>query len=207
MGYSAIREAVLERRRKAVAIERAARRSGKSSRAITAVVERTLERPGSLRKPDDRPPPLPAQSDRETKVRGLLERGMGLAVKTRMVQLKARLVAANTNLRRELIRARKMRRRFERSAYNPEQLGEQEGLAWLYEQLMELGDEARDVGDTAGALAAYRTLAVLAGHMQERRTSTAGTAINLNLVEMIRRLDAEEQAAPGLIEEEASRHR
>jgi hypothetical protein len=86
-----------------------------------------------------------------------------------------------------------MRRRLEGQAHKPEEMGEEAGLRWLFAQLAEVSDEARDVGDTQGALAALRTLAILAGHMEQRGAPGRLRDINVSFAAMIQRLDQEEE--------------
>jgi hypothetical protein len=116
--YSAIREAVLARR-KAAAENPEAEKSRKRGRP----------RKDPSAPADIRPLPISGPAPTEIKVQGLLERGMATAEQIGAVSLKAQLVAAHSELRAQLVRAREMRRRLNRMSLPPEQLGEEQGRA------------------------------------------------------------------------------
>jgi hypothetical protein len=188
--YSAIREAILARRQKPEPVK--LRKRGRPRK------DRTAPR-------DNRQLPISGPADTATKVRDVLERGMNMAEQIGAVNLKAQLVAAHSELRRQLIRSRELRRRMDAMVL-PDRMDQDEGKAWIERQLGRLVLDAAHQGDFEGALAAAKTLGVLAGHLEEQGgRSGGGVDVNFNLAAVVQRLDAEEREEPKLIEGESTR--
>jgi hypothetical protein len=101
-GYSAVRNAVLARREA-------------EAKSPNAEKPRKRGRPCNdpNAPPDNRPLPISGPAPTTTKIKDLLERGMTVAEQIGAVKLKAQLIEAHSELRRQLIRARELRRRMD----------------------------------------------------------------------------------------------